>query len=153
MPRHNTPSGLACFKQQSLTSGSYWRSTGVETNLRTDSISTACYGLVALLSNSGMYGVITNDVSDYISLLVRIAHIICTHPFETSSDRFLPHPPQLLPFDRSLYNSCRWNGSRVNCHIRTSLTQVAVKWHGACCDRHSTSRYTRVYPKVSGLSP
>jgi len=26
------------------------------------------------------YGVITNDVSDYISLLVRIAHIICNHP-------------------------------------------------------------------------
>jgi hypothetical protein len=26
------------------------------------------------------YGVITNDVSDYINLLVRIAHIICNHP-------------------------------------------------------------------------
>jgi hypothetical protein len=24
--------------------------------------------------------VITNDVSDYINLLVRIAHIICNHP-------------------------------------------------------------------------
>jgi hypothetical protein len=27
-----------------------------------------------------MHGVITNDVSDYINLLVRIAHIICNHP-------------------------------------------------------------------------
>jgi len=27
-----------------------------------------------------MYGVITNDVSDYTNLLVRIAHIICNHP-------------------------------------------------------------------------
>jgi len=26
------------------------------------------------------YGVITNDVSDYINLLVRITHIICNHP-------------------------------------------------------------------------
>jgi len=25
--------------------------------------------------------VITNDVSDYISLLIRIAHIICNQPF------------------------------------------------------------------------
>jgi hypothetical protein len=25
------------------------------------------------------YGVITNDVSDYIDILVRIAHIICNH--------------------------------------------------------------------------
>jgi hypothetical protein len=25
------------------------------------------------------YGVITNDVSDYINLLVKIAHIICNH--------------------------------------------------------------------------
>jgi hypothetical protein len=24
---------------------------------------------------------ITNDVSDYINLLVRIAHIICNHPY------------------------------------------------------------------------
>jgi len=24
--------------------------------------------------------VITNDVSDYINLLIRIAHIICNHP-------------------------------------------------------------------------
>jgi hypothetical protein len=27
-----------------------------------------------------IYDVITNDVSDYISLLLRIAHIICNHP-------------------------------------------------------------------------
>jgi hypothetical protein len=27
-----------------------------------------------------IYGMITNDVSDYINLLVRIAHIICNHP-------------------------------------------------------------------------
>jgi hypothetical protein len=27
-----------------------------------------------------IYGLITNDVSDYINLLVRIAHIICNHP-------------------------------------------------------------------------
>jgi len=27
-----------------------------------------------------IYGVITNDVSDYVNLLVRIAHIICNHP-------------------------------------------------------------------------
>jgi hypothetical protein len=26
------------------------------------------------------YGVIINDVSDYINLLVRVAHIICNHP-------------------------------------------------------------------------
>jgi len=26
------------------------------------------------------YRLITNDVSDYINLLVRIAHIICNHP-------------------------------------------------------------------------
>jgi hypothetical protein len=26
-----------------------------------------------------IYGMITNDVSDYINLLVRIAHIICNH--------------------------------------------------------------------------
>jgi len=26
-----------------------------------------------------IYGVITNDVSDYVNLLVRIAHIICNH--------------------------------------------------------------------------
>jgi hypothetical protein len=26
------------------------------------------------------YSMITNDVSDYINLLVRIAHIICNHP-------------------------------------------------------------------------
>jgi hypothetical protein len=26
------------------------------------------------------YGVITNDMSDYIYLLLRIAHIICNHP-------------------------------------------------------------------------
>jgi hypothetical protein len=25
--------------------------------------------------------VITNDVSDYINLLLRIAHIICNHPY------------------------------------------------------------------------
>jgi hypothetical protein len=30
-----------------------------------------------------MYRVITNDVSDYIDLLVRIAHIICNHPIHT----------------------------------------------------------------------
>jgi hypothetical protein len=29
----------------------------------------------------GMYEVITNDVSDYINVLVRIAHIICNHTF------------------------------------------------------------------------
>jgi hypothetical protein len=29
---------------------------------------------------STKYMVITNDVSDYINLLVRIAHIICNHP-------------------------------------------------------------------------
>jgi hypothetical protein len=28
-----------------------------------------------------MYGAITNDVSDYINLSVRIAHIICNHPY------------------------------------------------------------------------
>jgi len=27
-------------------------------------------------------GVIKNDVSDYINLLVRIAHIICNHPLQ-----------------------------------------------------------------------
>jgi len=27
-----------------------------------------------------MYGMITNDVSDYINLLVRLSHIICNHP-------------------------------------------------------------------------
>jgi hypothetical protein len=27
-----------------------------------------------------VYGMITNDVSDYINLLARIAHIICNHP-------------------------------------------------------------------------
>jgi hypothetical protein len=27
-----------------------------------------------------LYGMITNDVSDYINLLVRIARIICNHP-------------------------------------------------------------------------
>jgi hypothetical protein len=27
-----------------------------------------------------IYGVITNDVSDYVNLLVRIAHINCNHP-------------------------------------------------------------------------
>jgi hypothetical protein len=38
-----------------------------------------------------VYGVITNDVSDYINLLVRIAHIICNHPIfsiETGGLRF-----------------------------------------------------------------
>jgi hypothetical protein len=30
------------------------------------------------------YRVITNDVSDYINLLVRIAHIICNHPIRTA---------------------------------------------------------------------
>jgi hypothetical protein len=29
--------------------------------------------------NASEYNVITNDVSDYIRLLVRIAHIICNH--------------------------------------------------------------------------
>jgi hypothetical protein len=30
-----------------------------------------------------LYSVITNDVNDYINLLVRIAHIICNHPLYT----------------------------------------------------------------------
>jgi hypothetical protein len=30
--------------------------------------------------SKGIYEVITNDVSDYLNLLVRIAHIICNHP-------------------------------------------------------------------------
>jgi uncharacterized membrane protein YpjA len=29
------------------------------------------------------FWVITNDVSDYINLLVRIVHIICNHPLHT----------------------------------------------------------------------
>jgi len=29
---------------------------------------------------TNVYGVITNEVSDYINVLVRIAHIICKHP-------------------------------------------------------------------------
>jgi hypothetical protein len=28
-----------------------------------------------------IHWIITSDVSDYINLLVRIAHIICNHPF------------------------------------------------------------------------
>jgi hypothetical protein len=28
------------------------------------------------------YRMITNDVSDYIYLFVRIAHIICNHPYK-----------------------------------------------------------------------
>jgi tRNA1(Val) A37 N6-methylase TrmN6 len=28
-----------------------------------------------------LYRMITNDVSDYINLLVRFAHIICNHPY------------------------------------------------------------------------
>jgi hypothetical protein len=34
----------------------------------------------AFLQSTVNYGVITNDMSDYINLLVRIAHIICNHP-------------------------------------------------------------------------
>jgi len=30
------------------------------------------------------YGMITNDVSDYINLLVRIAHIICNHTLHST---------------------------------------------------------------------
>jgi len=33
-----------------------------------------------MCTSAQMYGVITNDVSDYINLLVRITHIICNHP-------------------------------------------------------------------------
>jgi putative NADPH-quinone reductase len=36
------------------------------------------------------YTLITNDVSDYINLLVRIAHIICNHPTYTFT------PPAVL---------------------------------------------------------
>jgi hypothetical protein len=36
---------------------------------------------VLKLLNTPSYRVITNDVSDYINLLVRIAHIICNHSF------------------------------------------------------------------------
>jgi len=36
---------------------------------------------------SALYGVITNDVSDYINLLVRIAHIICNHPLHWKNKR------------------------------------------------------------------
>jgi len=31
---------------------------------------------------------ITNDVSDYINLFVRIAHIICNHPVDMSCNNF-----------------------------------------------------------------
>jgi hypothetical protein len=37
---------------------------------------------VCVCKEEGEYGVITNDESDYINLLVRIAHIICNHPYE-----------------------------------------------------------------------
>jgi hypothetical protein len=33
-----------------------------------------------LLDTPAYRGVITNDVSDYVNLLVRIAHIICNQP-------------------------------------------------------------------------
>jgi hypothetical protein len=36
-----------------------------------------------------LYGVITNDVSDYINLLARIAHIICNHPMFVSNVTYL----------------------------------------------------------------
>jgi hypothetical protein len=34
-----------------------------------------------------MRGMFTNDVSDYINLLVRIAHIICNHPYIQDLER------------------------------------------------------------------
>jgi len=33
------------------------------------------------VKSTTLCGMITNDVSDYINLLVRIAHIICNHPW------------------------------------------------------------------------
>jgi hypothetical protein len=36
--------------------------------------------LIMQSSSASHYRVITNDVGDYITLLVRIAHIICNHP-------------------------------------------------------------------------
>jgi hypothetical protein len=35
---------------------------------------------ISLLHSGHIYRIITNDVSDYINLLVRIAHIICNYP-------------------------------------------------------------------------
>jgi len=35
--------------------------------------------ILAKLTQRDLYGAITNDVSDYINLLVRIAHIICNY--------------------------------------------------------------------------
>jgi hypothetical protein len=40
----------------------------------------ACFNMKYMFDTlSHLYGVITNNVSDYINLLVRIAHIICNH--------------------------------------------------------------------------
>jgi hypothetical protein len=51
-----------------------WRSAN-RTELKTDA------GIKGGSQNGyTIYGVITNDVSDYMNLLVRIAHIICNHP-------------------------------------------------------------------------
>jgi hypothetical protein len=46
----------------------------------------------------GIYGVITNDVSDYIHVLVRIAHIICNHMYK----------------EHALYINERWQLSEKN---------------------------------------
>jgi hypothetical protein len=41
---------------------------------------TGCLSQSNFLGGTVKYGVITNVMSDYINLLVRIAHIICNHP-------------------------------------------------------------------------
>jgi hypothetical protein len=52
-----------------------------------------------------IHGVITNDVSDYVNLLVRIAYIICNHPL-------LEEPPA-IPLFVPMFSMCSFLHERV----------------------------------------
>jgi hypothetical protein len=51
------------------------------------------------------YRVITNDVSNYINLLVRLAHIICNHPIFQVLDVIAAQKVGHFPFYEVIYIS------------------------------------------------
>jgi hypothetical protein len=53
-----------------------------------------CSSVCLAAANGGKeYTVITNDVNDYMNLLVRIAHIICNHLVQGCIQKFPDWPP------------------------------------------------------------
>jgi len=76
-----------------------------------------------------IYEVITNDVSDYVNILVRIAHIICNHPLYLTVDivrhKYLEQVFQYLRICDPFFRKTR---------AGDSLTQTAVNRNKCCCE-------------------